>query len=68
MCQNKHFGVKFLMEIREDIKIVKHAFLWNQFTQFCTQRKYELLPITQVSEINAILEDSAFNMKKLFAK
>ncbi|KAK5638533.1 hypothetical protein RI129_012828 [Pyrocoelia pectoralis] len=38
--------------------------LWNQFTEFCQQRKYELSKSLSTDMIASILKDYAFNMRK----
>lgn len=38
--------------------------IWQQFMDFCKERRYELLSSTPINEIANILEDWGFNMKR----
>lgn len=68
---NTRFGEYSLQEIDGQIQesvpintIKTHNSIWNQFSEFCTVRGYNLDESTTVEQIATILKDWAFNMKK----
>lgn len=76
MCENNgprcsRFGDLSIENIEESISNVvpantvkTKASVWQQFSEFCKQRHYDLLSTTNPEEIAKILQDWAFNMKK----
>lgn len=41
-----------------------HTSIWKQFTEFCKAKKHELLETGNFEQLNLILKDWAWNMKK----
>jgi hypothetical protein len=41
-----------------------HRSCWTQFEEFCSQRGYSLDQVLPIEELNNILKDCGFNMKK----
>ena len=64
MNEQKRFSDKSLENIRNAVSqntpqntVKTRNSVWQQFHQFCNERKYQLLPNTPVQEIAEILED-----------
>lgn len=72
MSKKMRFGQKNHAEIESAVKETvpkntkkTNTSIWKQFMDFCEAKGYQLLQSTPLSELVNILEDYAFNMKKL---